>query len=98
NWQSSLRTPDGVRDEWAQSSGSALFTSDRFSRALDSVQARIGASTKESVVNANNAPIQRGCTALAYSWSPLARNSVGCDTDQCGYCMFGCRIGGKQST
>jgi choline dehydrogenase-like flavoprotein len=27
----------------------------------------------------------------------IARNALGCDLDQCGNCMFGCRVGGKQS-
>src|SRR5258705_8702165 len=31
------------------------------------------------------------------TWSVIARNSLGCDSDQCGNCMFGCRVGGKQS-
>jgi choline dehydrogenase-like flavoprotein len=98
NWQTTLRTPDAVRDEWSSASRSNLFTSPQYTQALDAVMARVGASTKESPVNANNATIERGCHALGYAWSQLPRNSVGCDTDQCGYCVFGCRIGGKQST
>jgi choline dehydrogenase-like flavoprotein len=98
NWQTSLRTPDDVRDEWAERSGCGVFTSERFTRATDAVWARLGVSTGESFVNRNNAPIQRGCEALGYSWSPIARNSHGCESSQCGYCTFGCRVGGKQST
>lgn len=98
NWQTSLRTPDFIRDEWSERSGVGLFTSDRFSLALDSVSARIGVSTDESVVNANNAPLERGCAALGYEWKPIARNARRCDVSQCGYCSYGCRIGGKQST
>jgi hypothetical protein len=66
NWQTSLRTPDSVRDEWSEASGSPLFTSDRYTRALDDVMKRIDASTSESVVNRNNAAIARGCAALGY--------------------------------
>lgn len=98
NWQSALPTPDYIRDEWADSSGCDVFVGDRFSRALDEVAARIGATTDESVLNANNETLQLGCDTLGYSWSRLARNSVGCDASQCGYCTFGCRVGGKQST
>lgn len=98
NWQTSLRTPDSVRDEWSEASGSSLFTSDRYTRALDDVMKRIGASTAESTVNNNNATIARGCEALGYEHHQLARNSVGCDTEQCGYCVYGCRRGSKQST
>jgi choline dehydrogenase-like flavoprotein len=98
NWQTSLRTPDEVRDEWSDRSGCGVFVEERFTRAMDAVWTRLGASTDESIVNANNAPLQRGCQALGYDWAPIARNSVGCDTTQCGYCTFGCRVGGKQST
>jgi len=98
NWQTALRTPDNIRDEWTNRSRCDVFTDMRFSRAMDSVWERLGVSTDESIVNNNNAALQRGCEALGYAWSPIARNSCGCDTAQCGYCTFGCRVGGKQST
>lgn len=98
NWQTCLRTPDYIRDEWTERSGCTLFTSERFTRALDNVWMRLGASQDESEVNANNAAIRRGCDALGYEWTVCERNARGCDTRQCGYCTFGCRAGGKQST
>jgi choline dehydrogenase-like flavoprotein len=98
NWQTSLRTPDNVRDEWSDRSGCDWFAAERFTRALDVVWQRSGVSTDESSVNENNAALRRGCESLGYSWSMIARNSHGCDSTQCGYCVFGCRIGGKQST
>lgn len=98
NWQTCLRTPDYIRDEWDERSGCGLFTSDRFTRALDLAAIRLGASSDESQVNANNAAIRRGCESLGYDWSVTERNARGCDTEQCGYCIYGCRAGGKQST
>jgi choline dehydrogenase-like flavoprotein len=98
NWQTCLRTPGFVREEWSETSGIDLFVGDRFSAALDAVWRRVSASTDESDVNANNTPIRDGCAALDYEWAPIARNARGCDTSQCGYCTFGCRVGGKQST
>ncbi|HVE32185.1 MAG TPA: GMC family oxidoreductase [Gemmatimonadaceae bacterium] len=98
NWQTCLRTPDYIRDEWAERSKCELFSSERFTRALDQVCRRLGVSSDESEVNANNEPIRRGCDALGYSWEITERNSRGCDCSQCGYCTFGCRVGGKQST
>jgi choline dehydrogenase-like flavoprotein len=98
NWQTCLRTPDDIRDEWSERSGVGLFTSDRFARALDGVWSRIGASTDESFVNHNNSPIRRGAEALGWSWEAINRNARGCDAQECGHCVFGCRIGGKQST
>ncbi|HEV8217740.1 MAG TPA: GMC family oxidoreductase, partial [Gemmatimonadaceae bacterium] len=98
NWQTCLRTPDYIRDEWSERSKCTLFTSDRFTQALDQVCRRLGVSSDESDVNANNEPIRRGCEKLGYSWELIERNSRGCDGSQCGYCTFGCRVGGKQST
>jgi choline dehydrogenase-like flavoprotein len=98
NWQTSLRTPDYVRDEWIDRSGLRVFGEQTFSDALDAVSRRICVGTSESARNGNNAPLERGCTALGLSWQNIARNSRGCDLDQCGFCVFGCRVGGKQST
>jgi choline dehydrogenase-like flavoprotein len=97
NWQSCFRTPDDVREEWAQLSGCSFFTSDSFTESLDAVWTRIGASTDESELNESNSAISRGAKSLGYRSSVIARNSLGCDCEQCGNCMFGCRVGGKQS-
>lgn len=97
NWQSCFRTPDDVREEWAELSGCSFFTAQSFTECLDDVWRRIGASTDESEVNENNGAISRGAQSLGYRWSVIARNSLGCDVSQCGNCMFGCRVGGKQS-
>src|SRR6266550_2797316 len=97
NWQSCFRTPDDVREEWAELSGCGFFETDSFSESLDAVWRRIGASTDESEINENNSAICRGAKSLGYSWNLIERNSLGCDPAQCGNCMFGCRVGGKQS-
>jgi choline dehydrogenase-like flavoprotein len=97
NWQSCFRTPDEVRAEWAERSGCDFFTADAFTESLDAVWRRIAASTDESEVNPNNSAISRGAQALGYRWSVISRNALGCDMSQCGNCMFGCRVGGKQS-
>jgi GMC oxidoreductase len=98
NWQTSLALPDEVRHEWAERSGCAFFGQESFSRSLAAVLGRLGAGTAENVVNANNAVLRRGCEALGYRWQEVARNSRGCDPPQCGYCTFGCRHGGKQTS
>ena len=98
NWQTSLRLPDFIRDEWADRSGVAWFADESFTRAFDAVSARLHVGIGESVRNANNTALQRGCDALGFRWLPIPRNARGCDLDQCGYCVFGCRVGGKQST
>lgn len=98
NWQTSLRLPDTIRDEWAARSGVDDFAGEPFTAALDAVCRRLSVSTAESARNGNNLPLQRGCEALGYRWSEIARNARGCDLSRCGYCVFGCKVGGKQST
>ncbi|HVS60558.1 MAG TPA: TIGR03862 family flavoprotein, partial [Gemmatimonadaceae bacterium] len=90
NWQSCFRTPDDVREEWAEVSGCSHFEAASFTESLDAVWRRIGASTDESEINENNNAIRRGAQSLGYNWSVIARNSLGCDIEQCGNCMFGC--------
>ncbi|MEO5903785.1 MAG: GMC family oxidoreductase [Gemmatimonadaceae bacterium] len=98
NWQTSLRTPDSVRAQWAVSSGCEHFAGESFTACLDAVSSRLAVSTAESSVNANNASLRDGCQALGYEWATIPRNSIGCDLEQCGNCVYGCRRGGKQST
>src|SRR5262245_58199659 len=76
----------------------SLFTDARFDRSLDVVTARVNVTPDESVVNANNAVITRGAMALGYSLGTIHRNARDGDPEQCGFCVLGCRHGGKQST
>jgi choline dehydrogenase-like flavoprotein len=97
NYQTSVRLPDEILTEWAADSGCHFFVEERFSRAFDAVCERLGVGTEESSINANNAALRRGCERLRWSWRKVPRNARGCDPEQCGYCVFGCRHGGKQS-
>ncbi|HYL05931.1 MAG TPA: GMC family oxidoreductase [Thermoanaerobaculia bacterium] len=96
NWQTSLALPDAVRDEWARRSGCAFFAEESFTRSLDAVLQRLGAGAPHGSINANNAVLRDGCGELGWRWRQVARNARGCDQRQCGYCIFGCRHGGKQ--
>jgi choline dehydrogenase-like flavoprotein len=98
NWQTSLRLPDAVRDEWSSVSGLRVFADQRFTRALDGVSERIGVGTSESIVNANNDALRRGAQSLGWACRTLPRNARDCDPTECGACVFGCRHGGKQGT
>ena len=98
NWQTSLPPPDVVRDEWAERSGCPHFTAASFTHSLEAVMARLSVTTAESVLNPNNAVLLQGAARLGYHWTHIPRNAQGCDIGQCGYCMYGCRHGGKQST
>jgi len=98
NWQMSFRPPDRVREEWAKQTGMSFFTDSSFDRSLDVVTSRVHVTGDESVVNANNAVITRGGQALGYKLGTIQRNARNCDPTQCGFCVLGCRHGGKQST
>ena len=98
NWQTSLRLPDPIRHEWASASGLSLFADEPFTRAMDAVCERIGVGTAESAVNANNDALRRACASLGWRCAQIPRNARGCDPTQCGWCLFGCRHGGKQGT
>jgi choline dehydrogenase-like flavoprotein len=98
NWQMSFRPPDRVREEWAKQTGMSLFTDASFDRSLDIVTSRVNVTADESVVNANNDVISRGAEVLGYKLGTIHRNARDCDPNQCGFCVLGCRHGGKQST
>ncbi len=98
NWQTSLRLPDVIRAEWAETSGCRHFVEESFTRSFDSVSERVGVSTAETTINANNERLRLGCEALGWRWHLLPRNARGCDAEQCGLCVFGCHRDAKQST
>src|SRR5437016_3928162 len=98
NWQMSFRPPDRVREEWARQTGMSLFSDPSFDRDLDMVTSRVNVTGDESVVNANHDVITRGGQALGYKLGQIQRNARDCDPQQCGFCVLGCRHGGKQST
>jgi choline dehydrogenase-like flavoprotein len=97
NWQTSLPLPEEVRAEWAERSGCRHFLQESFTESTATVLARLHAGTAETWINPNNATLRDACEALGHRWMLLSRNAQGCDSEQCGYCTFGCRLGGKQS-
>ena len=98
NWQTSLRLPAAIRDEWAALSGCSHFVEESFERSFDAVAHRLNINEQESILNPNNARLRAGCDALGYHWRTIPRNARDCAPAQCGYCTYGCRHGGKQGT
>jgi len=96
NWSASFRTPESVTQEWAQDYGVGGFVGKEYQAALDTVCKRINVSERESLVNAQNAILERGSKALGYKTGVIPRNVRGCE--DCGFCTFGCAFGSKQST
>ncbi|MEP6693963.1 MAG: GMC family oxidoreductase N-terminal domain-containing protein, partial [Chloroflexota bacterium] len=90
NWNTSLRIPASVRQDWHEAGIDALDAH------YDAVSERIDVDTDESARNGPNAVLERGLRALDLSSATIARNVRGCG--DCGHCTLGCRRGAKCST
>jgi choline dehydrogenase-like flavoprotein len=98
NYTTSFRTPDHVRQEWADH-GAKQFVTEEYDAALDAVCARLGVNTDHDGAAPRDAILERGATALGWESAAMPRNVLGCDQGvECGRCGMGCRIGAKQST
>jgi choline dehydrogenase-like flavoprotein len=96
NWTTSLPTPAHVLSEWESEFGVSGAAGPEWQASLEAVSERIHVTTEYSDQNRQNSLLREGSEALGYSWRTLVRNVKNCD--DCGYCMFGCRFGAKQST
>src|SRR5207253_2521952 len=95
----SFRSPDWLRDEWAQGHGLAAFRTDEYTSSLDAVYERLGVNLNHSRVSARERVLERGLRQLGWHVGYMPRNVQGCTQDEsCGFCGYGCQIGAKQST
>eukprot|EP00803_Ostreobium_quekettii_P010515 evm.model.scf_1182.2 EVM.evm.TU.scf_1182.2 scf_1182:13808-20825(+) len=93
NWCASFRTPDHVRKEWATVHGLPVFTSTKYTDAMDDVCKRLKVNT-DVVHNPQNAKIKEGFEKLDWHSGTIPRN---CTSKICsGHCCFGCAHGEKQ--
>ena len=90
NWNTSLRLPPMVRNEWRAAGV------DDLNRHYDAVESRVDVDADESERNGPNAMLERGLRQLGWSCATIRRNVKGCG--DCGACTLGCRRGAKQST
>ena len=90
NWNTSLRAPDEVLDEWRRSGV------DDLGPHYDAVIRDIDIDAEESWRNGPNTVLERGLQALGLRHETIRRNTKGCG--DCGPCALGCRRGAKQST
>lgn len=98
NYTTSFRTPDRVRQEWADL-GTKQFVTQEYDAALDAVCTRLGVNTDHDAAAPRDALLERGARALGWDCRAMPRNVIGCDQDvECGRCGMGCRLGAKQST
>ncbi len=97
NYTTSFRTPDHVRQEWADL-GAKQFATTEYDAALDAVCSRLGVNTDHDQAAPRDAILERGATALGWRSAAMPRNVLGCDQGvECGRCGMGCRLGAKQS-
>ncbi|KAJ3162284.1 hypothetical protein HDU86_004764 [Geranomyces michiganensis] len=96
NWSASLQLPFATRQEWARK-GLPYFASQEYSNAIDSVAARVGVSTSGIKHNSANSILMEGSKRLGMPHGPIPQNTAG-QAHECGYCMYGCPYGEKQST
>lgn len=93
-----LRTPDGVRQEWARMGLDGVETSE-FDVHTEAVWTRLGVNVEATRHNKNTQLMLRGLDALGMSHERMPRNaSLNDDARFCGYCNAGCQQGCKQST
>ena len=98
NYSTSFRTPDAVREEWADH-GIHAFRDREYGDSLDAVCERLGVNQEHSTPSARDRALRDGCMALGWHVDAISRNVRGCGQGEtCGYCPFGCRLGAKQST
>lgn len=98
NYTTSFRTPERVREEWADL-GVKQFATDEYDRSLDAVWSRLGVNLDHGQISSRDALLERGLRTLGWHVDAMPRNVIGCDNGvECGRCGFGCRIGAKQST
>jgi choline dehydrogenase-like flavoprotein len=99
NWSASFRTPGHVREEWAREYACPDVLSADYTRALDSVGARLHVSEDEAWASVEARKLELACDRLGLGCGVVPQNRRGCgDPARCGWCGFGCAQGGKQST
>ena len=98
NYTTSFRTPDDIREEWADAGGEWI-RGPEFTGSLDAVCERLHVNCDHNRVSPREQVMERGLRRLGWHVDAMPRNVVGCDQGRiCGYCGYGCPIGAKQST
>ncbi|HLZ11097.1 MAG TPA: FAD-dependent oxidoreductase [Candidatus Acidoferrum sp.] len=98
NYCTSFRTPDDVREEWAEA-GAKWIAGAEYTKSLDAVCERLHVNREQNRVSAREQVLERGLETLGWHVDAMPRNVKECEQGKvCGYCGYGCAIGAKQST
>lgn len=95
NWTTSIRTPAATLQYWREAFAVDFSGAQSLDPYFDLVAGRLHINEWTQPPNANNGMLQRGCQALGWQHTVIARNVNGCAN--LGYCGMGCPINAKQS-
>ncbi|HJR45364.1 MAG TPA: GMC family oxidoreductase [Actinomycetota bacterium] len=100
NWTTSWKTPEPVLKEWALVSGIPAFASGELEESLDEVCRRLNVTLDSSASGKRDELLEEGLKRLGWHVDAMPRNVTSkCTQDEaCGFCMYGCRTGAKQSS
>ena len=100
NYTTSFPLPAPVRRQWDACSGLDLFAGSRFEESMRRVCERVGVTTECSEPGRRDQLLEAGCRALGWHVDVIPRNvTKACKRGlECGFCGYGCRHHGKNST
>lgn len=98
NWTNCLRTPEWVRDNWAEEFGLKDVATPDFDAHFDAVFERLGINGDCSDLNGPHQKMRAGAEALGWSFKTLVRNAdpEAYSPETAGHLGFGDRSGGKR--
>ncbi|MEI7556619.1 GMC family oxidoreductase N-terminal domain-containing protein [Candidatus Chlorohelix sp.] len=99
NYTTSFATPETIRREWDSLSSFKVFDTPEYEQSNRAVHDKLGISNKYNRLSGRDTVLFRGLEKLGWHKDLMPRNVRGCSQDdECGYCIYGCQKGAKQST
>ena len=98
NWSNCLRTPEWVRDNWAEEFGLKDVATPDYDAHIDAVWERLGVNGDCSDLNGPHLRMRAGADTLGWSFTTLNRNAdpEAYSPETAGHIGFGDRSGGKR--